>query len=83
MITILNKMIEICESKIAQKGESVQISFYVFFKNKNYNPELLFEVANWWIMKNKLSHFEKAIKIKNLLINYGENYNNCAGTNCK
>lgn len=25
------------------------------------------EVANWWIMENKLDHFEKAIKIKELI----------------
>jgi hypothetical protein len=25
------------------------------------------EVAEWWIMTHKLDHFEKAVKIKNLL----------------
>lgn len=26
------------------------------------------EVARWWILINKLDHFEKATKIKNLLL---------------
>jgi hypothetical protein len=38
------------------------LSFYAFFANKNDNPELLMEMAEWWIEKNKLAHFEKAIK---------------------
>lgn len=64
---IRNKIIEVCDSKIASKGENVGLSFYAFFKNKNDNPELLLEVAKWWIMENKLNHFEKAIKIKELV----------------
>lgn len=64
-----NKMIKICEDKILKKGENVGISFYVFFSNKNENPKLLMEIASWWILENKLNHFEKAIKIKNLLLN--------------
>lgn len=27
------------------------------------------EVAEWWILKHKLDHFEKAVKIKNLIQN--------------
>ena len=34
---------------------------------KNDNPALLMEVAEWWIMKHKLDHFEKAIKIKEMV----------------
>lgn len=64
---IRNKIIEVCDSKIASKGENVGLSFYAFFKNKNDNPELLMEVAKWWIMENTLNHFEKAIKIKELV----------------
>jgi len=64
---IRNKIIEVCDSKIASKGENVGLSFYAFFKNKNDNPELLLEVAKWWILENKLNHFEKAIKIKELV----------------
>ncbi|WP_316931532.1 DUF6500 family protein [Maribacter antarcticus] len=60
-------MIEVCDRKISSKGENVWLSCYAFFKNKNDNPELLMEVANWWIMENKLDHFEKAIKIKELI----------------
>jgi hypothetical protein len=41
----INKAINICEDKIRMKGDGVGISFYVFFQNKNDNPELLFAVA--------------------------------------
>jgi len=61
-------MIDICDKKISSKGTNVGLSFYVFFKNKNDNPELLMEVARWWIYENKLDHFEKAIKIKQLIL---------------
>jgi hypothetical protein len=37
----------------------VGLSFYAFFANKNDDPELLMEVAHWWIMEMKLDHFEK------------------------
>lgn len=63
------KIIEVCNKKIAEKGENVGISFYAFFKNKNDNPDLLMEAATWWIMTYKLNHFEKAVKIKNLVVN--------------
>jgi Family of unknown function (DUF6500) len=58
------KIIDICDSKIAQKGTDVGLSFYAFFANKNDNPELLMQTAQWWIMEHKLDHFEKAVKIK-------------------
>ena len=61
------KIIQVCESKIDNKGENVGLSFYAFFKNKNDNPELLMEVAKWWILDNKLDHFEKASKIKEMV----------------
>jgi hypothetical protein len=60
-------MIEVCDQKIAAKGESVGLSFYAFFANKNDNPELLMEAATWWIQTHQLDHFEKAIKIKGML----------------
>jgi hypothetical protein len=66
---IKNKIIKICKEKIDQKGNEVGLSFYAFFKNKNENPELLMEVATWWISKHKLDHFEKASKIKSLIEN--------------
>lgn len=65
--SLKTKIIEVCNKKIAEKGENVGLSFYAFFKNKNNNPELLMEAATWWIKKHKLNHFEKAIKIKNLV----------------
>ena len=64
---IKEKMIEVCSKKIAQKGENVGLSFYAFFANKNDDPELLMEVATWWIMTHKLDHFEKAVKIKSMV----------------
>lgn len=63
-----NKIIEVCEKKISQKGSNVGLSFYAFFSNKNDNPVLLFEVATWWIKTKQLDHFEKAIKIKSLVV---------------
>jgi hypothetical protein len=60
------KIIDVCDRKIAQKGENVGLSFYAFFANKNDTPELLMEAAQWWIMTHQLDHFEKAIKIKKM-----------------
>lgn len=67
---IRDKIIVVCDQKILSKGENVGVSFYAFFKNKNDTPELLIEVANWWIMENKLDHFEKAVKIKDLVMTH-------------
>ncbi|ATC94840.1 DUF6500 family protein [Pseudoalteromonas tunicata] len=58
------KIIAVCDKKIAAKGESVGVSFYAFFANKNDDPVLLMEAATWWIQTHKLDHFEKAVKIK-------------------
>jgi len=66
--TIRKKISEVCDAKIAAKGENVGLSFYAFFKNKNDNPELLMEVAKWWIMDHQLDHFEKAVKIKAMVL---------------
>ena len=57
-----------CNEKIEKKGENVGLSFYAFFRNKNDNPELLMEAAQWWIMKHKLDHFEKAVKVRQLVL---------------
>jgi hypothetical protein len=62
-----DKILEVCDKKIAAKGNNVGVSFYAFFANKNDNPELLMEAAEWWIMTEKLDHFEKAVKIKKLI----------------
>lgn len=61
------KIIRICEAKIATRGSTPGLSFYAFFANKNDDPHLLMEVAHWWIMEMKLDHFEKAEKIKALV----------------
>jgi hypothetical protein len=67
--TTKQHIITICNEKIEKKGENVGLSFYAFFANKNDNPKLLMEVAEWWIMKHKLDHFEKAIKIREMVQN--------------
>lgn len=67
--TISQRIIKVCNDKIEKKGENVGLSFYAFFANKNNNPELLIEVAKWWIMTHKLNHFEKAIKIRKMIKN--------------
>ena len=36
---LISKIIEVCDKKIASKGENVGVSFYAFFKNKNDDPE--------------------------------------------
>lgn len=68
-LALKTKIIEVCNQKIATKGENVGVSFYAFIKNKNDNPELLMEAATWWIKTHKLDRFEKAIKIKSLVEN--------------
>ena len=65
--SIKDKILDVCNKKIEAKGERVGLSFYAFFANKNDDPELLMEVAEWWILTHKLNHFEKAIKIKEML----------------
>jgi len=62
------KIIEICNLKIEKKGAAVGLSFYAFFKNKNDQPEVLMEAARWWIETHKLDHFEKAAKIKDMVL---------------
>ncbi len=64
---IKKKIIQVCDKKIAEKGPNVGLSFYAFFANKNDDPELLMEVATWWIKTHELDHFEKAVKIKNMV----------------
>jgi hypothetical protein len=65
--SLRQRMIEVCDEKIAQKGATVGLSFYAFFANKNDDPELLMEAATWWIQTHQLDHFEKAVKIKKLV----------------
>jgi hypothetical protein len=61
--SLREKVIKVCIKKIDQKGDNVGVSFYAFFANKNDDPEMLMEVATWWIQTHKLDHFEKAKKI--------------------
>jgi hypothetical protein len=65
--SLKQKIIEVCDRKIAEKGANVGLSFYAFFANKNDDPELLMEAAEWWIKTHKLDHFEKALKIKAMI----------------
>ncbi|MFT5798582.1 MAG: hypothetical protein ACI84R_002649 [Candidatus Azotimanducaceae bacterium] len=63
-----SKAVAVCNAKIAQKGEGVGLSFYAFFKNKNDEPDVLMEAASWWIEVHKLNHFEKAVKIRDMIL---------------
>jgi len=65
-------MLRICDEKIKQKGPNVGLSFYAFFANKNENSALLMEAARWWIEEHKLDHFEKAVKVKKLVMSQKE-----------
>jgi hypothetical protein len=65
--SLRRKIVEICQSKIEQKGPNVGLSFYAFFANRNDDPELLMEAAQWWILTHRLDHFEKAVKIKKMV----------------
>ena len=62
--SLRQKIISVCDAKIAAKGDTVGLSFYAFFKNKNDDPALLMEAATWWIETHALDHFEKAAKIR-------------------
>ncbi|MBH2001198.1 MAG: hypothetical protein I8H98_02890 [Moraxellaceae bacterium] len=62
------KIVQVCDAKIAKKGSNVGLSFYAFFANKNDDPECLMEAAHWWIIEHRLNHFEKADKIKALVL---------------
>lgn len=65
--SLRDKAIAVCDAKIAKKGENVGLSFYAFFANKNDDPELLMEAAEWWIKTHALDHFEKAVKIRAMI----------------
>lgn len=66
--SLQDKIIEVCDKKVGQKGTNVGLFFYAFFANKNDDPDLLMEAATWWIIRHKLDHFEKAVKIKALVM---------------
>lgn len=37
--SLRKKIIEVCDKKVAQKGDNVGLSFYAFFANKNDDSE--------------------------------------------
>ncbi|WP_391091516.1 DUF6500 family protein [Vibrio sp. NH-UV-68] len=65
--SLREKILKVCQKKIEQKGDNVGVSFYAFFANKNDDPKLLMEAASWWIETHQLDHFEKAVKIIDLV----------------
>lgn len=69
-LEVRQKILSVCQEKIRQKGEKVQMSFYAFFANKNDQPETLMSVARWWIEEHQLNHFEKATKIFAMIKSY-------------
>jgi hypothetical protein len=66
--SLREKAVRVCDEKMKAKGEAVGLSFYAFFYKRNDDPDLLMEAATWWIAKHKLDHFEKAVKIRNLIL---------------
>ena len=62
--SLKEKVLEVCDRKISEKGAGVGLSFYAFFANRNDDPELLMEAAEWWIRTHRLDHFERAVKIR-------------------
>ena len=66
--SLRRKAILVCDDKIEKKGMGVGLSFYAFFANKNDDPALLMEAATWWIETHELDHFEKAAKIRDLIL---------------
>ena len=65
--SLRDKIIAVCDKKIAQKGPDVGLSFYAFFANRNDDPDTLIEAATWWIKTHELDHFEKATKIREMV----------------
>lgn len=61
------KIVTVCDKKIVQKGPDVGLSFYAFFANRNDDPDRLMEAATWWIATHQLDHFEKAVKIREMV----------------
>jgi len=59
--------IAVCNAKISQKGEGVGLSFYAFFANRNTDPVGLMQAAEWLIKTHQLDHFEKALKIRDMI----------------
>ncbi len=69
--SLKQKFIAVCDAGIAAKGPTVGLSFYAFFSNRNDDPESLMEAATWWIQIHRLDHFEKAEKVKALVLAEG------------
>ncbi|AHD09862.1 DUF6500 family protein [Phaeobacter gallaeciensis] len=65
--SLRRKIVTVCDEKIAKKGENVGLSFYAFFANRNDDPVRLMEAADWWIKRHQLDHFEKAVKIRDMV----------------
>lgn len=65
--SLREKIIAVCERRIAQKGPDVGLSFYAFFANRNDDPKLLMEAATWWISTHRVDHFEKAARIREMV----------------
>lgn len=70
--SLKRKIVQVCDRKISEKGPGVGLSFYAFFANRNDDPELLMEAAEWWIRTHRLDHFEKATKIRAMILDMGD-----------
>jgi Family of unknown function (DUF6500) len=59
---VRQRVISVCNAKIKLNA---------FFQNRNDDPQLLMEMAEWWIKTHQLNHFEKATKIKQMVEDMG------------
>ncbi|MET0889342.1 MAG: DUF6500 family protein [Stenotrophomonas maltophilia] len=66
--SLRQRVMDVCSEKIEKKGAGVGLSFYAFFANRNDDPEALMSMATWWIQTHRLDHFEKATKIRALVL---------------
>ncbi len=66
-IALLLRMKKETIEQLVKKWENVNISFYYFYDNSNKKNTEVLQLAIWWIQKNNLPHFVKAITILNLI----------------
>ena len=66
--TLRTKAIAVCNDKIAKKGETVGLSFYAFFANRNDSSLCKPLTIKKRCSIYELDHFEKAKKIRDMII---------------
>ncbi|WP_338133048.1 DUF6500 family protein [Phaeobacter inhibens] len=51
----------------SKKGRKCGAVLLCLFANRNDDPVQLMEAAEWWIKRHQLDHFEKAVKIREMV----------------